>query len=251
MARQLSADDLMHGAVYALEQARLLLGDAVALYEQGRYSSAIVLAVFAREEIGRSDMLLKMRKKTLASGQLSLDDVKTACEKHVPKLREAMAATTTRLSAHHAPNVQPLFGGDPQTEEYEAARQFVKTAAKTQRRHDPDATHAKRMRALYVEPQETGPLWNRPCQATQDEACHLVVDVGNIYDNRRDRLRRSPALAAAVAKARVEERLAAGREADPEAEVAADLELLEALARWAECPQLADSVWPRNEFLTY
>ena len=56
MSRNLSAHDLLEGAMYAMEQAGHLLHDAVGLYERGRYSSAVVLSVYAREEMGRAEI---------------------------------------------------------------------------------------------------------------------------------------------------------------------------------------------------
>jgi len=52
MSRNLSTHDLLEGAMYAMEQAGHLVHDAVGLYERGRYSSAVVLGVYAREEMG-------------------------------------------------------------------------------------------------------------------------------------------------------------------------------------------------------
>jgi AbiV family abortive infection protein len=53
MPQPVSAGYLLHGAAYALEQCGLLLRDANILYRNGSYASVIVLAGFAREELGR------------------------------------------------------------------------------------------------------------------------------------------------------------------------------------------------------
>jgi hypothetical protein len=49
---------LLRGAGYALQQCGLLLRDASLLYRSDSYSSAVVLAAFAREELGKWMMLL-------------------------------------------------------------------------------------------------------------------------------------------------------------------------------------------------
>jgi len=59
---------LLEGAAYALEQCGLLLRDANLLYRSGSYGSAVALAAFAREELGRWRILLELRKKLLARG---------------------------------------------------------------------------------------------------------------------------------------------------------------------------------------
>ena len=43
---------LLQGAAYALEQCGLLLRDAIVLYRNGSYSSAVALAALAREGLG-------------------------------------------------------------------------------------------------------------------------------------------------------------------------------------------------------
>ena len=53
-----TADFLLKGYALALEQCGLLLRDAVLLYENKSYANAVVLAAFAREELGRSRILL-------------------------------------------------------------------------------------------------------------------------------------------------------------------------------------------------
>ena len=49
-----TADYLLRGTVFALEQCGLLLRDARILCEAGSYASAVVLTAFAREELGRN-----------------------------------------------------------------------------------------------------------------------------------------------------------------------------------------------------
>jgi AbiV family abortive infection protein len=56
---------LLKGAVYALEQCGLLLRDANILFRGGSYANTVVLAAFAREELGRSNILFDLRKKAL------------------------------------------------------------------------------------------------------------------------------------------------------------------------------------------
>jgi AbiV family abortive infection protein len=51
-------EHLLRGAVYALEQCGLLLRDANVLYRAKAYASAVVLAAFAREELGRWRLLV-------------------------------------------------------------------------------------------------------------------------------------------------------------------------------------------------
>jgi hypothetical protein len=56
--KSVSPQYLLEGAVYALEQCGLLLRDANLLYRNGSYSSAVAVALFATEELGRWSILL-------------------------------------------------------------------------------------------------------------------------------------------------------------------------------------------------
>lgn len=81
-----SAQYLLEGAVYSLEQAGRLLQDAHILYKNQRYGSAIVMALFAREEIGRYQLIRQLRKKMVETGGVVLaDDIDRACDDHVRK----------------------------------------------------------------------------------------------------------------------------------------------------------------------
>jgi hypothetical protein len=85
-AQGVSAQYLLEGAVYALEQAGRLLQDAHLLYKNQRYGSAIVMALFAREEIGRYQLIRQLRKKMMETdGVVLAEDIDRACDDHVRK----------------------------------------------------------------------------------------------------------------------------------------------------------------------
>jgi len=65
----LTPQDLLYGIVYTLEQCGLLLWDARMLYENGAYASAIGLAAFAWEELGKSCFLQEKRKEAVEQGK--------------------------------------------------------------------------------------------------------------------------------------------------------------------------------------
>jgi AbiV family abortive infection protein len=66
------------------------------LYRDGDYASAIVLAASAREEFGRSNILLDLRKRAIAGEVLTVAQVKDACDDHVTKQRAGMASLTMK-----------------------------------------------------------------------------------------------------------------------------------------------------------
>ena len=71
---------LLEGAVYALEQCGLLLRDANLLYQNGSHASAVALAAFAREELGRWRILFELRKKVLGGDNVTIKKYKVAVE---------------------------------------------------------------------------------------------------------------------------------------------------------------------------
>jgi AbiV family abortive infection protein len=183
--RSLAANDLLHGAGYALEQAGRLLHDAVGLWKADRYSSAVVLAVFSREETGRSVIYIEQRRETLRGASISIEERAKLCSDHVVKLRRGSSGTTLRWGAEQSATFQPLFG-DRKSPEYRKARALTDDLIKRMSKRDPDDTHAKRCRALYVEPTEISSGWNRPSETSREDSRLLLEDVANDYAMRLD-----------------------------------------------------------------
>jgi AbiV family abortive infection protein len=94
MSRLVTSQSLLHGAVYSLEQCGLLLRDAILLYDKGSYATALALAAFAREELGRWLILLELHTQVVAGKRLSVKDVETECDDHVSKQRAGMTSLT-------------------------------------------------------------------------------------------------------------------------------------------------------------
>lgn len=200
-SRIVTATDLLHGAMYAMEQAGRLLHDGNLLYRQGRYSSAVALAVFCREELGRAKILLENRKRVLAGEQVSLVSLRTQCDDHVEKLRRGQTGFIIRWAAEQSDKIKGLFS-HPQSSESREAHRVAEEIAKQRKQRDPHDMHQMRIRALYVEPSETGG-WNRPCDISQEEARRLLEDVANDYALRTNPVQlqiKDPELAAAIAQ---------------------------------------------------
>jgi AbiV family abortive infection protein len=215
MSRNLSPDDLMHGAMYAMEQAGHLLHDALALYKSGRYASSTALSVFAREEVGRSAILLEIRQNVFASGSVvSAKAVIKACDDHGEKLRRGLGGITFEFGPERSADLKGLFDfpHDPQSQDFKKARAMVDDFVEQKARRDPGVTHQKRMRALYVEPTDTG--WNRPCETGKEEASRALQDAANAYGPRHNNL------------------------------YIVDEALAKALAAWKQCPTLPEPIVP-------
>src|SRR5215471_8995026 len=91
-SRTLTPDDLIHGAWYALEQCGLLLNDAWILLQHARHATAASIAMIAREELGRYEMLLDFWRETVVNGiHPSVNEVRSKLERqrgvHLEKQR--------------------------------------------------------------------------------------------------------------------------------------------------------------------
>jgi AbiV family abortive infection protein len=100
MLASVTPEYLLEGAAYALEQSGLLLRDANVLYQNGSYASAMVLALFAQEELGRWNMLRDLRKKVLDGERLTVKEIQDHCGDHVSRQRAGMMSTTMRADPH-------------------------------------------------------------------------------------------------------------------------------------------------------
>jgi AbiV family abortive infection protein len=90
---------LLEGYSYALEQCGLLLRDANTLYRSGSYASTVVLAAFAREELGRSMILIGLWRNALQGRNFTIKEIRKSCDDHATKQREGMLSTVMRIES--------------------------------------------------------------------------------------------------------------------------------------------------------
>lgn len=184
---QLNATDLLHGAIYALEHAGQLLHDAHHLFLDERYSSAVALAVYCREELGRADILFDLRRQSLQHGPIGVSEVRKRCVKHIERLRRGQKVAVVRLGPEQWP-LLVKFASDPHSPEYAEARKTIGEMQRSKKRRDPTIIERLRYRALYVEPSEFGQGWNRPSSISSEQARILLQDVATDYEEHRRHL---------------------------------------------------------------
>jgi AbiV family abortive infection protein len=175
----LSPESLLDGAGRSVEQAGRLLEDAAALLSWRRFSSAIVLAVFAREELGRCHVLLGCRLEVLNGKELQPADVRRRTNDHAAKLDAGQQSSRLDLSSQQGQRLLALRERRDAAG-FTEARRALSIAAKRKRAGEPQSTHNLRMRALYVEPQDNG-TWNQPSQISEQEAVTIVREVQSDY----------------------------------------------------------------------
>src|SRR5437667_3796 len=164
---------LLEGAVYALEQGGLLLHDSLLLYRNGRYASAVVMALFAREEVGRYKLLRDLRKEMVEKGRtVAVDDIRSTCIDHVAKQFRGQFGVTLKSSGNDQLGkiLKAKLGYHPQSPEAHKADAQLDSIAKRLYREMPHQRHDLRQKSLYVEPSDSGTSWNRPKDRSKQTA---------------------------------------------------------------------------------
>jgi AbiV family abortive infection protein len=140
------ADFIIAGVFFAARNAWELLRDAQMLYNAGSYASAYGLAVFCREELGKSKIWQEQWNRCLHGDRVTLDDLKVGdATNHKKKLE--------RVGKHLLEGV--FFQGEPpepgSSEEAELAKRISEINIRARQR-DPEKSHTGRLHAFFVEP---------------------------------------------------------------------------------------------------
>jgi AbiV family abortive infection protein len=183
MSGSVTAQSLLRGAVYSLEHCGELLRDAKALYENGSYATALAVGAFAREDLGRWRMLLKLRKRALAGESLTVGYVRDACDDHVSKQEAGMTSLTTRSNNESGVGklLQTRFKAPLGSKERREADKQIAKLDQVKSKRTPNDRHQLRMKALYVDILSEED-WNRPAQEIlQTDAYDFLVDAMNDY----------------------------------------------------------------------
>jgi AbiV family abortive infection protein len=180
-----TADFLLKGYALALEQCGLLLRDAVLLYKNKSYANAVVLAAFAREELGRSQILLGLWRRRLGGSPVTIGDIENACDNHVEKQKAGMLSTTMRADRNTGlgKTLTDRTTNPPQSQEFKDADATLNRIDKQTAKQTPTKRHSKRMRSLYVQP-TLGSDWNRPADVSATDAHNFLQDAVNDYSGR-------------------------------------------------------------------
>ncbi len=184
---KLTADCLLQGAYYALEQAGYLLQDARVLYGRGRYASSFALAVLGREEIGRARIYQRKRRAVLTGNTVNLQSLKAELSGrggHVRKITASQQIIGVPVSAGFLGDL-PVPGSPEERELLEHLDQ-KRRILEEQR---PKEAQQRKLRALYVDHAEDGPYWLRPiAEITHGEADLMLEEAELQYMIQRRKL---------------------------------------------------------------
>jgi AbiV family abortive infection protein len=184
---------LLEGAVYALEQGGLLLHDSVLLYQKGKYASAIVMALFAREEVGRYKLLRDLRKEMMGNGRtVTVDDIRRKCKNHLEKQFRGQFGVTIKPSGNDKMSklMKTMIRSHPQSPEAHKANAELDIMAEQLLKKLPYQRHDLRQKSLYVEPSDSGTSWNRPKDQSKQTAREEIQGAAMVYSGAIDRFTR-------------------------------------------------------------
>jgi AbiV family abortive infection protein len=173
-------DFLIEGACRSVAHAAQLAADAKTLLEACRSSSAFVLSVMAREELGRGNILWIRADEMKPGDALSVEQEKSLAKKlkdHVTKLDAGQSTTHYAMPAELLAKykVAQVNNDHAALAEFHAERKRIVNDV---RDADPNRTHDRRMVAQYVS-FRAGLPWSDPSEVTFEEARSLLVDVAH------------------------------------------------------------------------
>jgi AbiV family abortive infection protein len=180
---------LLEGPVYALEQCGRLLHAANLLYKGGDWATAKALALSAWEELGRSTILLDLRREVLGGKFYSAQQVNDACEDHVRKQKAGMKSITMRAEGGSGLDklLRARMSVKPGTKQWKEIDEQLTKLDRQHQKRTPEERHKQRLAALYIDAISENE-WNRPTtKLSAEEARKTLTDVANDYSLQYDR----------------------------------------------------------------
>lgn len=158
----MNSDTARLGACHSLANASRLLDDAVLLYMAGRIPSSFHMAVMAREELGRFNILSQIAQEIADGATITAADVryrvKPTQKSHQAKLQSGQSTFFTNV---------PL----PTESFLERQTRYTEM-----RKTDSNELHIKRLAAQYVD-LKADETWSTPSETMESDAQALIWTV--------------------------------------------------------------------------
>jgi AbiV family abortive infection protein len=178
----LSADFLLRGAFYAAEHAGILLHDAIELYKLRRFGTSTILAVYSREEVGRSRILLEHLDRALRGEIVNRADLQDLFRNHIRKLEAGQFICDIELPPRKLREISAEEMGHPKCHPEDApfyAEWHRRTEATRKKRAR--TSHNARLYAIHVNLSDDGQTWTRPSVIHKDWVSMLLEYVSLDY----------------------------------------------------------------------
>ena len=167
-----------------------MLHSAKILFESEDFSTAVAVAMFSREELGRSRLLRDCSREVLQGTILQVKDVTKRCQDHVTKQKDSdsgvvMRTTNdTELGKAFITRMECI----PSSEQWVQAESFINSAIEAKQKRQPNERHQLRCNSVYVDINATGADWARPVEIFKEEARNHIYDAANDYAHEVERL---------------------------------------------------------------
>jgi AbiV family abortive infection protein len=182
----------------------------VRLFEHGEFGTSVLLAMLAREELGRSLILRDLAQEVDKGVQLTPAAVSKRCEDHVTKQRAGASTIVLRVepATQIGEAARALMQSKPGSVEWKHARSVIDSARNAKTKRTALDRHVKRTGALYVDLDANGAHWSRPWvidpAVARDELDDAVADYAYECDHLRDEVINDDFPGMANARARME-----------------------------------------------
>lgn len=176
MSARINQKSLALGACYALIHAVNVLEDATILYSQKRPSASFHLAVMAREELGRFNLLSERHHKLAPEEQVDAEELTQSLQPHKIKLRAGQSTVPVPMTAKQFAAWEDAISQNDEAA-ISAISKDVRAHADKLKPHQAAALHQRRLKAQYVDLDAQTGQWSRPTDVTMVEASSLIRTV--------------------------------------------------------------------------
>ena len=191
MTTNVDEQTLLEGSWWALEQAGRLLRSATVLFKSGDCSTALAVAMFGREELGRSRLLRDCAREVREGNLLQPHKITERCKDHVRKQKASAFHITLspQSDSQLGKALRSLNEYEPSSEQWHNAESDINSAVKAKLKRQPDERHQARCSALYVDLNGLGTDWLRPSvKIAKDETRKAINNAISDYNREVDRL---------------------------------------------------------------
>jgi AbiV family abortive infection protein len=141
--------------------------------------------LFAREALGRWQILLDLRREVISGAKLTIKDIRHRCENHAAKQRAGTTGLTIRTDTGsrlgELLQTRTATAATPASKEFKETSDQLKKIGQKKNKRTPCDRDKRRMLALYVDPVSTD-RWNRPISEIPKKlAYEVLMDALNDY----------------------------------------------------------------------
>jgi AbiV family abortive infection protein len=176
VSTRIDHESLAIGACYAIAHAVNVLEDAALLYSQKRASSSFHLAVMAREELGRFNLLAERHHGLPANEYVDGTELLRHLQPHKIKLLAGQSVVPVPMTLEELRVWQAAIERNDETAS-SAISQQIRTRAAKLKSHQVAALHQQRLKAQYVDLDPQTGQWSRPSEVSMADASTLICTV--------------------------------------------------------------------------